>query len=164
MSDSALSHPGFLPLPALLDALRPLRPHKRVVFTNGCFDILHPGHADLLSRARALGDVLIVGLNSDDSVRRLGKTPPRPVNTLRDRAFVLGSLGCVDFVTPFEEDTPFELISAIVPDVLVKGGDWPVEKIVGRDVVEAAGGEVRSLPLAPGYSTTDLLERIRNLP
>jgi rfaE bifunctional protein nucleotidyltransferase chain/domain len=135
----------------------------RLVFTNGCFDILHPGHVDLLERARDLGDALVVGLNSDESVRRLGKGSERPLNPLADRAAVLAALACVDFVVPFAEATPLELITAVQPDVLVKGGDWPVERIVGADMVRARGGEVLSLPLLPGYSTTALVERIRNM-
>lgn len=158
----SLSHPGVLCRADLLEALRPLRGQGRLlVFTNGCFDILHPGHVDLLARARALGDALIVGLNSDDSVRRQGKGPDRPLNPLADRAFVLAHLDCVDFVTPFDEDTPLELITAVRPDVLVKGGDWTPERIVGRAEVEARGGRVLSLPLLPGYSTTGLVARIR---
>jgi len=132
-----------------------------VVFTNGCFDILHPGHADLLARARALGDLLVVGVNSDESVRRLNKGPGRPINPLPLRAFLLAHLRSVDYVVPFSEDTPFELIRALQPDVLVKGGDWPVERIVGRELVEAGGGTVCSLPLLPGFSTSALIARIR---
>lgn len=133
----------------------------RIVFTNGCFDILHPGHVDLLCRAKSLGNVLVVGVNSDDSVRRLGKGPERPVNPLEHRAFVLAHLECVDHVACFEQDTPLELIRAVEPDVLVKGGDWDVENIVGRDIVQAKGGAVHSLPLLPGHSTTALIQRIR---
>lgn len=130
-----------------------------VVFTNGCFDILHPGHVDYLQRARALGACLVVGLNSDASVRRL-KGPTRPVNDESSRALVLSALACVDFVVVFEEDTPYELIRDVAPDVLVKGGDWSVERIVGRDLVEGAGGRVLSIPLLAGYSTTAVIERI----
>ena len=143
----------------LAATLHLLRESSTVIFTNGCFDILHPGHVDLLQRARALGDILVLGLNSDDSVRRL-KGPTRPINALAERAFVLAGLSAVDYIAPFEEDTPLELIRAIQPDVLIKGGDWPVEKIVGREVVEARGGTVLSLPLLPGYATTDLVRRI----
>jgi D-glycero-beta-D-manno-heptose 1-phosphate adenylyltransferase len=132
---------------------------KKVVFTNGCFDLLHPGHVDLLARARALGDALVVGLNSDDSVRRL-KGAGRPVVAEQDRAYVLCGLASVDYVAVFTQDTPLELITVLGPDVLVKGGDWPVERIVGREVVQARGGEVLSLSLLPGYSTTGLIERI----
>lgn len=134
---------------------------EKVVFTNGCFDILHPGHVDLLCRARGLGDLLVVGVNSDDSVRRLDKGPGRPVNALAERAFVLAHLACVDFVVAFEEDTPLELVTILQPDVLVKGGDWSVENIAGREVVQARGGAVYSLPLLKGRSTTAIIERIR---
>ncbi len=131
----------------------------RLVFTNGCFDILHPGHVDYLERARSMGDGLVVGLNSDASVRRL-KGPQRPVNDQQSRARVLAALQCVDFVVIFDEDTPLELIREVRPDVLVKGGDWSVERIVGRDVVEAAGGTVCSIPLLAGHSTTGTVDRI----
>ena len=130
-----------------------------LVFTNGCFDILHPGHVDYLQRARALGDYLVVGLNSDASVRRL-KGATRPVNDEASRAMVLAALACVDHVVVFEEDTPYELIRAVAPDVLVKGGDWSVDRIVGRDLVEARGGRVLSIPLLAGHSTTSIIERI----
>jgi rfaE bifunctional protein nucleotidyltransferase chain/domain len=130
-----------------------------VVFTNGCFDILHPGHVDYLQRARAMGDCLVVGLNSDASVRRL-KGSCRPVNDEGSRAMVLSALACVDYVVVFEEDTPYELIGVIVPAVLVKGGDWSVDRIVGRDIVERAGGRVFSIPLLAGHSTTGIVDRI----
>lgn len=156
-----LSNSAFLPRPELMAALKQLPQGRRVVFTNGCFDLLHPGHVDLLARAKALGDVLLVAINSDASVRRL-KTPDRPVVPLEERAYVLAGLKSVDFVTAFEEDTPLELITAVRPDVLVKGGDWPLERIVGRDVVESYGGRVLSLPLLPGFSTTRIIERIRS--
>ena len=145
---------------ALAATLRAPR-RLRVVFTNGCFDLLHPGHVEYLYEARALGDVLVVGLNSDDSVRRL-KGPARPLNTESSRAFVLAGLGCVDFVTFFHEDTPRELIRELLPDVLVKGGDYRVEDVVGREEVEAAGGVVKILPYRAGYSTTGIVERIRS--
>jgi len=148
-----------LPLEDLLARLAPERGQKPIVFTNGCFDILHPGHVDLLARARALGGLLVVGLNSDASVSGL-KGPSRPVVPWEDRALVLAGLACVDYVTGFSDPTPLTLIEAVLPDVLVKGGDWPVEAIVGREAVEAAGGRVVSLPLLPGYSTTSLIERI----
>ncbi len=135
----------------------------RVVFTNGCFDILHRGHVEYLNAARALGDVLVLGLNSDDSVRRL-KGPDRPLNHQDDRAIVAASLACVDAVTLFEEDTPRELIAALVPDVLVKGGDYTVDQVVGRAEVEAAGGRVVILPYLEGRSTTSLVQRIRGAP
>ncbi len=131
-----------------------------VVFTNGCFDLLHRGHVEYLHSARALGDALVVGLNTDDSVRRL-KGEGRPLNGQEDRAIVLAALGCVDAVTLFDEDTPRELIAALVPDVLVKGGDYRVEDVVGREEVEAAGGRVVILPYLDGRSTTGLVRRIQ---
>lgn len=158
-----LSHPKILDRDALAQTLAPLREAgKRIVFTNGCFDILHPGHVDLLARAKAEGDILILGLNSDASVRRQGKGGDRPFNAYEARAFVLAHLASVDFVTGFDEDTPLALITAVQPDVLIKGGDWPEDAIVGRDVVKARGGRVLSLPLIAGFSTTKLAERIRS--
>ncbi len=136
---------------------------RRIVFTNGCFDILHPGHVRYLAEARALGDTLVVAVNTDASVRRLGKDSDRPINRQDDRAEVLAALAAVDYVTLFDEATPLETIRALEPDVLVKGGDWAPDAIVGADVVRARGGEVHSLPFAPGYSTTELLERIRRV-
>jgi len=133
---------------------------RRVVFTNGCFDILHRGHVEYLQKAKALGDVLVVGVNTDDSVRRI-KGPERPVVEERDRAYVLAALASVDYVCLFSEDTPYELIRVLVPDVLVKGADWAVEKVVGKDVVEAAGGSVKTIEFIPNRSTTGILERIR---
>jgi len=158
-----LAHPKMLTLPEFLAQKAAFPPGYRLVFTNGCYDILHPGHVDLLARARALGDGLILGLNSDASVRRIKGDlpgPARPVNNQAERAFVLAGLASVDFVVVFDEDTPLELIRAVRPQVLVKGGDWDVSRIVGRDVVEADGGMVVSLPLLPGYSTTGLIERL----
>jgi D-beta-D-heptose 7-phosphate kinase/D-beta-D-heptose 1-phosphate adenosyltransferase len=134
---------------------------QKVVFTNGCFDLLHPGHVRYLEAARSLGDALIVGVNTDASVQRLGKEPARPVNPEGDRAALVAALACVDRVVLFGEDTPLELITALPPDILVKGGDYRLEEIVGRDVVRARGGEVKVIPLVPGYSTTALLARIR---
>ena len=145
----------------LIDARQRLRERgKRVVFTNGCFDLLHPGHVHYLAEARALGDALIVALNSDLSVRRL-KGEGRPILNEQERAEVMAALAAVDFVTVFDEDTPRELIAALLPDVLVKGGDWPVEQIVGREEVVAAGGRVLSLPYLKGSSTSDIIQRIR---
>jgi D-beta-D-heptose 7-phosphate kinase/D-beta-D-heptose 1-phosphate adenosyltransferase len=132
-----------------------------LVFTNGCFDILHPGHTDLLRRCSALGDRLYVGLNTDRSVAAL-KGPGRPVNPLASRAAVLEAVRWVDQVVPFDRDTPAELIGLLQPDVLVKGGDYAPHEVVGRETVEAAGGRVVVLPLLPGHSTTELLERIRS--
>lgn len=134
---------------------------RRVVFTNGCFDILHRGHVSYLEAARGLGDCLIVGVNSDSSVRSLGKGADRPVNHEQNRARLLAALGCVDHVVIFSEETPRTLITTLVPDVLVKGGDWPVETMVGAAEVLAAGGRVFSIPLVENCSTTGLLEKIR---
>lgn len=134
---------------------------QRVVFTNGCFDLLHPGHIRTLEAARKLGDALIVGLNSDRGVRQL-KGPGRPILPERERAEILAALECVDAVVIFDEPTPREIITALLPDVLVKGGDWAGDQIVGREEVEAAGGRVVSIPVAPGYSTTAILQKIRD--
>lgn len=134
---------------------------QTIVFTNGVFDILHPGHIRYLRDARALGDALIVGLNSDRSARALGKAPDRPINPEEERAEVLAALGSVDAVVIFDDETPHAVISALQPDVLVKGADWGENAIVGRDVVEARGGRVVRVELAPGYSTTDILAKIR---
>jgi D-glycero-beta-D-manno-heptose 1-phosphate adenylyltransferase len=131
---------------------------KKVVFTNGCYDLLHPGHIRLLEQARTLGDILILALNSDHSVRRL-KGPTRPLLSEQERAEVASGLAAVDAITVFDEDTPRELIAAVLPDVLVKGADW-AHWIAGREEVEAAGGEVMALALEPGYSTTGIVEEI----
>lgn len=136
---------------------------RPLVFTNGVFDILHRGHVTYLAQARALGAALIVALNSDDSVRRLGKGDDRPINALADRLAVMAALECVALVTWFDEDTPIERIRSAQPDVLVKGGDWPVERIVGNDLVRARGGSVVSIPFEHARSTTALLEKIRRL-
>jgi rfaE bifunctional protein nucleotidyltransferase chain/domain len=143
--------------------LAAIRPGKRIVFTNGCFDLLHPGHLDLLERARALGDALVVGINSDAGVRAL-KGSTRPLTPESERAELLAALAAVDYVTFFDEPTPRELIIALKPEVLVKGGDWTLDTIVGREEVEAAGGEVHALPLLPGYSTTALVRKIQESP
>jgi len=140
---------------------REKRAGRRVVFTNGCFDLLHPGHVRCLAEARALGDVLVVAINSDSSVR-CNKGPERPLVVEQDRAEVLAALASVDYVTIFDEPTPRELISRVLPSVLVKGADWALDQVAGREEVEAAGGRVVSIPLAPGYSTTKLVQRIRN--
>lgn len=137
---------------------------RRVVFTNGCFDLMHIGHTRYLQQARSMGDLLIVGVNSDASVRAQDKAPDRPIVPESQRAEVLAALGCVDFVVIFPEPDPGPLIAALQPDVLVKGGDWALDRIVGRDVVEARGGIVRTVPLVPGHSTTALLQRIRATP
>lgn len=136
---------------------------KRVVFTNGCFDLLHPGHVRYLTEARALGDALIVGLNSDRSVRVL-KGEGRPIMDANERAEVIGALEAVDRIVVFDEDTPRELIARLLPDVLVKGGDWPIDQIIGREEVEAAGGQVVSLRYLEGSSTSDLIDRIKKIP
>jgi len=134
---------------------------RPLVFTNGVFDLLHRGHVTYLAQARALGASLVVALNTDDSVRRLDKAPDRPINALQDRASVVAALASVDMVTWFEDDTPLQLILALRPDVLVKGGDWPVERIVGARDVLAWGGQVRSIAFVHERSTTDTLARIR---
>ncbi len=135
---------------------------RRVVFTNGCFDLLHPGHLETLEKARSFGDALVVGVNSDRSVREM-KGPGRPILPERERAEILASLACVDSVVIFDEPTPREIITALLPDVLVKGGDWAGDAIVGREEVEAAGGKVVSIPVVAGYSTTAILQKIRKL-
>ena len=135
---------------------------KRVVFTNGCFDLLHPGHVRLLEQARSLGDALIVAINTDASVRG-NKGTNRPITPENERAEILAGLAAVDFVALFDEATPREIVAAILPAVLVKGSDWGPNEIVGREEVEAAGGVVISIPLESGYSTTNLLERIQQL-
>ncbi len=132
---------------------------ETLVFTNGCFDILHPGHVRYLSEARACGDRLVVAVNVDATVAKL-KGEARPLTPLDERMEVLTALATVDYVVPFEEETPAAIIEAIVPDILVKGGDWAPDEIVGRKTVEAAGGRVLSLRFAPGFSTTDLIERV----
>ena len=134
--------------------------NKQIVFTNGCFDILHAGHVTYLESAKRLGDILIIGLNSDGSVKRL-KGKSRPVNSEHDRAIVLGALKAVDFVVYFEEDTPLELIKIVKPDFLVKGGDYKIENIVGADVVQDKGGEVFVIPFVEGKSTTNIINKMR---
>lgn len=134
---------------------------RRVVFTNGVFDLLHPGHVRYLTEARSHGDLLIVGVNSDQSVRRLEKGPGRPLNPEAERAEVLAALGVVDAVVVFDEDTPHDIVFALQPDVLVKGADWAADAIVGRDVVEARGGRVVRIPVAEGYSTSAIVQRLR---
>lgn len=149
-------------LEALLAILRPLRERgRRVVFTNGCFDLIHAGHAALLEEAAALGDLLVVGLNSDASVRRL-KGPSRPMMSETQRALLIAMLRPVDYVVLFREDTPQKLIEMLVPDLLVKGSDYRHEEIVGREVVEAHGGRVVRLPLLEGLSTSGILKRLQD--
>ncbi|HWX41279.1 MAG TPA: D-glycero-beta-D-manno-heptose 1-phosphate adenylyltransferase [Blastocatellia bacterium] len=147
-------------IPAIAEERERMRREgKLVVFTNGCFDLLHPGHINYLAAARALGDALIVGINSDRSVREI-KGRGRPILDERERAEVLSGLESVDYVTVFDEDNPRELIRLLQPDVLVKGGDWPISEIIGREEVEAAGGRVFSLPYVEGSSTTEIIQRI----
>jgi len=134
--------------------------HAKIVFTNGCFDILHPGHVDYLSQARDLGDFLILGLNTDASVKRLQKAPNRPINSETTRATVLAGLACIDLIVLFDEETPYDLIKFLQPTVLVKGDDYEAENIVGYDVVKANGGEVITIPMVQGFSTTKLIEKI----
>jgi len=133
----------------------------KVVFTNGCFDLLHPGHVAYLEEARSLGDALLVAVNTDASVRRLGKGDLRPVNPEADRARVLAALAAVDRVVFFGEDTPLEILTELTPDILVKGGDYRKHEVVGRDLILSRGGQVRVLPFRPGYSTSRLVARIR---
>jgi D-beta-D-heptose 7-phosphate kinase/D-beta-D-heptose 1-phosphate adenosyltransferase len=135
---------------------------KRIVFTNGCFDLMHVGHTRYLQAARDLGDLLVVAVNSDESVRSLNKAPDRPIVPDVQRTEVVAALGCVDYVILFNDPDPHSLIAALQPDVLVKGGDWAIERIVGREIVEARGGMVRTIPLVPGVSTTSLIQRIRS--
>ena len=137
------------------------RTGRRIVFTNGVFDLLHPGHVRYLEEARALGDLLIVGLNADESVRH-SKGPGRPITPQDERAEVLAALAAVDAVVVFPEDTPADIIRRIQPDILVKGANWPADQIVGRDTVEARGGRVVVVPVEPGYSTASIVERIRS--
>lgn len=143
----------------LAEEIETKRKGKKVVFTNGCFDLLHVGHIRYLQEARALGDYLILGLNSDNSVKKL-KGPERPVQVQDDRAEILAALECISFVTIFDEPTPLNLIETLRPDILVKGGDWPVEKIVGSDFVLKNGGDVKSLPFHKGRSTTGIIDKI----
>lgn len=162
MSTTPPSFEGKICAPADLAARVAMLPQP-VVFTNGCFDILHRGHVTYLAQARALGASLVVAVNTDASVRRLGKGDDRPVNALDDRLAVLAALACVSLVTWFDEDTPLQRILAVRPAVLVKGGDWPVDKIVGAAEVLGWGGQVHSIPFIHARSTTALLEKIRRL-
>jgi len=135
----------------------------RIVFTNGCFDLIHIGHTRYLQAARELGDVLVLGVNTDASVRALNKGAGRPIVPDAQRAEVLAALACVDYVVLFDEPDPARLVAELQPDVLVKGGDWPPDEIIGREVVEARGGTVRTIPLVPGVSTTALVDKIKRL-
>lgn len=143
-----------------MDLFEKNRKNKKIVFTNGCFDILHRGHLSYLNEAKSLGDILVIGVNSDKSVKRL-KGENRPINNELDRVFMLENLKAVDFVFIFEEDTPYELIKIIRPDILVKGGDWKPEQIVGHDIVQALGGKTLSLNFEDGYSTTNLIKKVQ---
>ena len=134
--------------------------NKKIVFTNGCFDIIHPGHIDYLSQARDLGDILVLGLNTDQSVRRLNKGSNRPINDERTRAYVLAGLASVDLIVFFDEETPYNLIKLLQPNVLVKGKDYEVEKIIGFDILKENGGEVITIPFLEGYSTSSLIKKI----
>jgi len=147
---------------AILRFGREKRNGRRVVFTNGCFDLLHPGHIETLEKARNLGDALVVGVNSDRSVREM-KGAGRPIVPERERAEVLAALECVDAVVIFDEPTPREIVAALSPDMLVKGGDWASDQIIGRAEVERAGGRVVSVPVLAGYSTSAMVEKIRKL-
>lgn len=131
------------------------------MFTNGCFDILHPGHVDYLSQARDLGSFMVLGLNTDASVKKLNKAPDRPINDENSRAKVLAGLACIDAIVLFDEETPYELIRFLQPDVLVKGDDYQPEQIAGYDIVVAKGGSVKTIPFLKGYSTTALIEKIK---
>ncbi len=146
----------------VLEIIEPLRDSKVIVFTNGCFDILHAGHVSYLEEAKSLGDILIVGLNSDDSVRRI-KGDKRPIIPQEERAYILSRLKPVDYVVIFEEDTPENLIKKIKPHILVKGGDWTPDKIVGKEFVESYGGKVVTIPFSFNTSTTAIIERIREM-
>lgn len=139
------------------------RTGRRVVFTNGCYDLLHPGHIRLLEQSRELGDILVLALNSDRSVRE-NKGPDRPITNESERAEVAAALDAVDFVVIFDEATPREIIAQVLPNVLVKGGDWGPNEIIGREEVEAAGGRVVSIPFEPGYSTSSIIERVLKIP
>lgn len=157
MTNKVVTKEQLVPLLAQARAQR-----KRIVFTNGCFDLMHVGHTRYLQAAKALGDLLVVGVNSDASVKSLNKSPGRPIVPEAQRAEILAALGCVDYVVLFTEPDPHGLIRAVQPDVLVKGGDWSVETIIGREVVEERGGVVKTIPLVPGISTTTLIHRIRS--
>jgi len=153
----------ILPQEDLLKIVQKLREKgKKIVFTNGCFDLIHVGHVRYLRAARQLGDVLIIGLNSDASIKRI-KGAKRPIVPQAERAEILAAMEFVDYITIFDEDTPFTLITQVKPDVLVKGGDWAIEEIVGGDFVIARGGRVVALPFTAGKSTTGIIERIKTL-
>lgn len=153
---------GLLSLETFLEVRKKIKnENKTLVFTNGCFDILHRGHIDYLNKAKVLGDYLVVALNTDESVSRL-KGKSRPIVKLADRAFVIANLKAVDFVISFNEDTPYEIIKAVVPDILVKGSDWKIDQIVGRDIVEKNGGKVIPIDYIDNYSTSSIIEKIKS--
>ena len=153
----------FLDTNQLKNRIRQLRDKgKKIVFTNGCFDIVHAGHIYYLKEAKKLGDFLVVALNSDNSIKRI-KGKNRPIISEENRLIVLEALYFVDFVTVFDEDTPYNLIDMLVPDILVKGGDWDIDKIVGKDIVEQNGGNVINIPFKEGFSTTSIIEKIREI-
>lgn len=148
---------GKKQLKTILDSLK--KKDKKIVFTNGCFDLIHIGHVRYLEKAKSLGDILVVAINTDSSIKRI-KDKRRPIIPQRERAEVIASLGCVDYVTFFDEDTPYELIKLLRPDTLVKGGDWKRKAIVGSDIVEGAGGRVYAIPFIKGASTTGIIKRV----
>ena len=149
-------------LPEIKDEIERLRTlGKRIVFTNGCFDILHPGHTRYLSSARELGDYLLVAVNSDSSIKTI-KGEGRPITPQEERAELLAALACVDGVVIFDQETPLEVIEYLMPDILVKGGDWNEDEIVGADVIKRAGGTVKRIPFVPGYSTTEFIKKIKS--
>ncbi len=153
----------FLDTNQLKNRIRQLRDKgKKIVFTNGCFDIVHAGHIYYLKEAKKLGDCLVVALNSDNSIKRI-KGKNRPIISEENRLIMLEALYFVDFVTVFDEDTPYNLIDMLVPDILVKGGDWDIDKIVGKDIVEQNGGNVINIPFKEGFSTTSIIEKIREI-
>ncbi|MBI5043456.1 MAG: D-glycero-beta-D-manno-heptose 1-phosphate adenylyltransferase [Nitrospirae bacterium] len=154
MTDKVMTQDELMPI---LDRLR--KEGKKVVFTNGCFDILHVGHVRYLKEAKGYGDILIVAVNSDSSVKSI-KGDKRPIVSQSERAEVVAALEMVDYVTMFDEDTPYNVIKKLQPDVLIKGGDWTIDKIVGRDIVEARGGRVIAIPFIEGASTTGIVERV----
>lgn len=150
----------IISLAAFVQLQKTILADKSIVFTNGCFDILHPGHTDYLQKAKSLGDILVLGLNADESIVRL-KGPSRPIQTLKARALVLSALAAVDYIISFEDDTPLHLIETIQPNILVKGGDYTEENIVGATEVKATGGRVEIIPFLPGYSTSSIVEKIK---
>ena len=151
--------PKIVPCNQIASRLEAIRPGKTVVFTNGCFDILHQGHVDYLQKARALGDLLCVGLNSDASVKSI-KGDKRPIVPENERAFVLAGLACVDFVILFAEPDPYTLIKLVKPDILIKGADWSKDKVIGADFVESYGGRVALMPLVEGRSSTNIIQTV----